>query len=223
MAKNSTSNPKEIMISVRIGQEKADIIEKSAERLSISRSELIRRAASSYIALWVENIEHPNPKLFFSHNMMKILFDNATDETIKAVAHQSFLNGRFDYQFFKELTGEKPLPHEKEISELDPIKSLVTNVFSADGQKWFEKVRFTQKNNRVQIDGRHDLGSKFSLFVKYLLIEYFTPIGYKLIHDNMTSTELVESKNAKTFIVKFVFEHITDKDKAVKKPKNSKK
>lgn len=205
MAKQTSNDTKETMISVRIAQDKMDVIEKSAERLDINKSELMRRAASSYVALWVDNDEHPNPKLFFSHNLMKILFDNATDETIKAIARQSYLNGRFDYQFFKDLTGQKPLPHEKEISELDPVKSLVDNVFSIDGQKWFEKVRYTEKKNRIQIDGRHDLGPKFSLFIKFLLTEYLTPLDYALIHENMTSTELIESLNQKTYIVKFVF------------------
>jgi len=88
---------KETMISVRLEGQDADVLNAMAEHLALSRSELIRNATSSYITMSVDNPAFPNPKIFFSRNLMRITYDDLSEVTIQKVAHQSFLNGIRDH------------------------------------------------------------------------------------------------------------------------------
>ena len=174
------SNNKGKMISVRIDGQNAEVINASAEHYGLSRSELIRQAAAAYVSLTIDNPDHPNPKLFFSHNMLKILFDAVDEPTIKKVAEQSFLNGKRDYHFFKKLTTGKDPRESDDFSKEDYTTSMIENVFSKNGQNWFEKTKYTHKGNTISFSGKHDMGPNFTIFIRELLSYYMNEINFVL-------------------------------------------
>ncbi|WP_371802283.1 hypothetical protein [Candidatus Lokiarchaeum ossiferum] len=192
---------KEITISVRFEGQDADVINECTELFGISRSELIRKAASSYIDLRVSNPKYPNPKLFFSHNMMLILMETAPDETLKKLAKQSYENGIRDYEFFQLLGRNHSLEVLPEPDPEDEVRSLVQNVFSERGQNWFQKVHFSQKKDTIIIAGRHIMGERFSVFIRFLLEYYMEDINY-----HYESGMIRNSKsNRKTSTLRFIY------------------
>ena len=177
---SNNSIKKEIMISVRIDGQTAEVINASAEHYDLSRSELLRKAASAYVSLTVENPEFPNPKLFFSHNMLKILFTAVDEKTIKEIAKQSFLNGTRDYKFFKKLTTGLDPTESPDFPKEEYTTSMIENVFSKNGQNWFEKVNYSHNGSRISFSGKHDMGENFSLFIKELLSLYMEEINFEI-------------------------------------------
>ena len=128
------SSKKEIIISVRIDGQKTEVINASVNHYDLSRSELNRNASSEYVSLPVENPQFPNPKLLFSHIMLKILLKAVNTETIKELADPSFLNGKRDYCFFKELTTGQDPTLSPDFSKEDYLTLMIENVFSKIGQ-----------------------------------------------------------------------------------------
>ena len=112
--------------------------------------------------------------------MLKILFKSANNETIIEVAKQSFLNGKRDYRFFKELTTGKDPTLSPNFSKEEYTTSMIENVFSKNGQNWFEKIKYSHINNHITFSGKHDMGENFSLFIKELLSLYMGETNYEI-------------------------------------------
>lgn len=199
------SDKKGTMISVRINGQNAHIINNSADHYGMSRSELIRQAVSSYVNLTIENPEFPNPKLFFSHNMLKILFDAVDEQTIKKIAAQSFLNGKRDYHFFKMLTiGEDPTERPG-FSKEDYTTSMIENVFSKNGQNWFEKVKYFHKGDKIVFSGMHDIGENFSNFIRELMSLYMDEIDFEINSIQQRKVQVNDKAEREFDYIQFTF------------------
>ena len=206
-------NTKGVSISIRMMGQDADTLDEVCERTNLNRSELIRKAASNFIKLHaIDNPVYPNPKLFLSHNLLRILMDEADKPTLKKMAAQSFENGKHDYTYIKRLTNNTanikngaPLPE-------DAVRSLIYNVFSEDGQNWFKKVHYEYKDSKIIVTGRHDMGKNFSAFVKYLLAHYMNEIDYKEVKSEMGDMEITENGRTQEFFsVKLVYKKAPQK------------
>ncbi len=204
--KSDNNKKKEITISIRIEGQAAETIDAIAEHINVSRSELIRQAASNFISLALNNPEFPNPKLLLSHNELKILLDAATEETIFKIAYQSFINGKRDYAYIKKITQHLKAEEILKIDPEDEIKSVITNVLSEEGSHWFEKVQYIHKANKIIISGRHDLGKNFSLFIKHLLQYYMNDIHHKLIKTEFGEIEMTSRPEYKSSYLHLEFE-----------------
>ena len=57
---------------------------------------------------------------------------------------------------------------------------MIENVFSPYAKNWFESIKYGWNKKTMIIGGKHNLGPKFSLFIKFLLKKYMRIYNYEL-------------------------------------------
>ena len=180
-------------IQFRLDQDTYKLIDIFSNRFNISKSELARRSMIKYI-LNFDNPEHPNPKLLFSQNMFKLLLDNASPDLIRQVAYTSYQNGIADFQYFIKGFGGS-LPSEMQFTTFkERLIALNRFIFSKDMQNWFEENNWFQRGSTLVMQGTHNLGPNFSLFIKYLLKFYSEDTNYELLKETF-GENIRKSKN----------------------------
>ncbi|MCP4763881.1 MAG: hypothetical protein GY870_19070 [archaeon] len=80
------------------------------------------------------------------------------------------------------------------------LKSLILNVFTSDGQNWFDSIDHSWENENVTFTGNHQLGENFSLFMKILMIKYLDRCGYNLLSEDYTQIRKKSKKKGKISI-----------------------
>lgn len=198
-------------IQFRLNEEIYQQIDEFSRKFHISKSELARRSISKYILIF-DNPEHPNPKLLFSQNMLKILIDNVSSETIENLAKISYENGMADVKFITQNVADNQISTQFKFGTFyERLISLSQVIFSKEMQNWFDECDVSEENNNYVFKGTHYLGQNFSFFIKELLKLYSGSTKYEL--KNEYYGELIEKtklKNQKMyeqrkFSVKFMF------------------
>lgn len=192
-------NDKYTALRVRISPIELEFLDAFCDMTKQSRSKLVKTALKSYLYRSIDNKKkRPNKKVIFSQNMLKPLLENADDALIEEIAEISFQNGVSDHRYLDNLLDSLKESRTKPEYTLDlegRVKSLIENVFSPDAQNWFESINFGWNNKTMVIGGKHNLGSNFSLFIKYLLIKYMKIYNYGLISEEFRETKSENSNN----------------------------
>jgi len=202
---------KESTFTLRIDQFTMNSMDAFSKLYQMSKSKLARKSIRAYIALNVENRDAPNPKLLFSRNMLKILLNCAPNSKIEELAEVSFKNGISDISYLattldssKKEEGMGMMELLSSISKITKedfdysqlsiderhlitnslVYSLIQNVFTSDGQNWFDSIDYFWKGEILTISGIHQLGDNFSSFIKILLQKYLMRCGWILSRED---------------------------------------
>ena len=208
--KKTNSRYKGRYIQFRLNEEIYQEIDEFSTRFGISKSELARKSIFKYI-LTFDNPERPNPKLLFSHNMFKILMDNASTENIENLAKISYENGMADSQYLTEGNTENRLVKFEFSNFYQRLESLTKWIFPHEMQNWFEESQMFVENEHYIFKGIHTLGQNFSLFIKKLLKLYSDGSKYELINEyygeliEKTKKKNQEMDEQRKYTIKFVF------------------
>ena len=197
-------------IQFRLNEEIYQEIDEFSTRFDISKSELARKSIFKYI-LTFDNPEHPNPKLLFSQNMLKILIDNVSPDIIENLAKISYENGMADSQYLARGNTENQIVKYEFDTFYQRLEALTKWVFPKDMQNWFEESQVFVENDHYIFQGVHSLGQNFSLFIKELLFLYSVDSKYELYNEYYG--ELIEKSKKKNqeleeqrkFTMKFLF------------------
>jgi hypothetical protein len=172
-----------------------------------SRSKIVRLALKSYLYRHIDNKKRPNKKIIISQNEIKPLLDNADDSIIRQIAEISFQNGVSDHRYLDNILDsikKDEIPTDYNLDLEGRVKSLIENVFNPDAQNWFDSVRFGWNKKIMVIGGKHNLGTNFSLFIKYLLEKYMNIYNYKLVAEELRESKLEQcEKLINTIILSF--------------------
>ena len=196
---------KEKTFTIRIDQETIEQMNIFSSIFKISKSELARKSIKNFIVLNLENKDSPNPKLLFSKNMLKPLLNFADESEIEKIAEISFQNGIADAKFFSQYISEDEIPEGLDVeawtydTDLDLTKfdlekrkklaesqlnSLISVVLAPHGQNWLDSIEYFKKGQNFVVQGKHQLGTNFSLFIKFLLQKYLMRFGYEVIRED---------------------------------------
>ncbi len=170
-------------LRVRMPPLELKFLDSFCEMIDQSRSQTVRTAIKSYIYRNIDNKKRPNKKLIFSQNMLKPLINNADWDVIEEIAEISFQNGVSDHRCIDNLLdilNKGSTTAEYTLDLEGRVKSLIENVFSPFAQNWFESIKYGWNRKNVIIGGKHNLGPKFSLFIKLLLNKYMKIYNYEL-------------------------------------------
>lgn len=168
-------------ITIRITEEEDVILNGICEQLKVAKSDLIRNSINRYITTRPGD---PIRKMIFEKEIMRKLMELATPEMIKQYAETEFKYGMAD-DIVDRIVNPELSSKSKSEQFIYHVNMNVEYVLSGRGQNWFEKVDFTQSNDRVKIMGTHGLGKNFSLFVKYLFDAYANHFGCSLIDETL--------------------------------------
>jgi len=180
-------------IQFRLDEDTYQLINLFSTRFHISKSKLARRSIIKHI-LTFDNPEHPNPKLLISQNELKFLLDNASPDLMRQVAYTSYQNGIADTKYLAKGFGEYIPPELKFTTFKERLIALNRYIFSKDMQNWFEEIEWFEKGSTVILQGIHNLGPNFSLFIKYLMEFYTEDTNYELMKETFTEI-ITKSKN----------------------------
>ena len=197
-------------IQSRLNEEIYQEIDEFSTRFDISKSELARKSIFKYI-LTFDNPEHPNPKLLFSQNMLKILIDNVSPDIIENLAKISYENGMADSQYLAQGNTENQIVKYEFDTFYQRLEALTKWVFPKEMQNWFEESQVFVENDHYIFQGVHSLGQNFSLFIKELLFLYSVDSKYELYNEYYG--ELIEKSKKKNqeleeqrkYTMKFIF------------------
>ena len=216
---NNARKTKEKTFTIRIDQETIEQMNIFTKIFKISKSELARKSIKTYMLLNFENRESPNPKLFFSKNMLKPLLDFASESEIEEVAEISFQNGIADAKYFSKFFSKDEIPEnldveawvinpdadlsaleiEKRIELADSqLNSLISVVLAPGGQNWLDSIEFFRRGKNFVIQGKHQLGNNFSLFLRYLLQKYLIRFGYEITTEDFMEIKTHSRKKNQT-------------------------
>jgi hypothetical protein len=173
------TNAKNRSITLRITEEEDKILEGVSKTLEIPKSDLIRNATHRYLTMRPGD---PIRKMVFEKEIIRKLFELASDKMLKQFAQMEFEYGLKDDLVDRVLNPQ--------IDELTPEKAFeyhvsmnTTYVFVPTGQNWFEKIDFDSNHGRIKVMGTHGLGLNFSHFIKYLFQAYAEHYGVKLVNE----------------------------------------
>ena len=191
-------------LRVRVSEFDLDVIDAFCKITNQSKTNAVKQALKNYIYLNVENTERPNKKVLFSQNMLKPLLDSADESLIEEIAEISFQNGMSDsrlyYDVLNALRGT-----EEDLTIERRVEGLVEGVFSPEAQNWFEDIKFGWNGKILILGGKHNLGPKFSLFIKHLMVKYMKVYGYELQKEEFRENQLKENeKMIYTVILYFI-------------------
>jgi hypothetical protein len=170
---------KERVITLRVTEEEYQILTAISEQAQTQKSDLIRKAVSTYFTVFQRvpgnmGFEH----MIFHIDMQKVLFDHADDATLEQVAETSFQIGmREDFidralnPAVKDRSNPNNLDHQ--------LKMMATYVFSDRGQRWFDNVTYARKGKTFTFGGQHRLGEGFSKFIVFLIRKFADYYNYK--------------------------------------------
>jgi len=193
-------------LRVRMTPLELEFLDKFCEITNQSRSKIAKVAIKSYLYRNIDNKKRPNKKLILSQNILKPLLDHADDALIQKIAEISFQNGVSDHRYLDNLLDSLKkginMPDYKLDLE-DRIKSLIENVFSPDAQNWFDHISYGWNKKTIVIGGKHNLGRNFSLFIKYLMMNYMRIYNYELISEELRESKSENNKLIYVIILNF--------------------
>ena len=197
-------------IQFRLNEEIYQNIENFSTRFGISKSELARKSIFKYI-LTFDNPDHPNPKVLFSQNMLKILIDSVSPEIIENLAKISYDNGMADSQYLSKGNKENKLVPFEFDTFYQRLESLSKWVFQKEMQNWFEETQVFVENDQYIFKGVHALSQNFSFFIKELLKLYSDDSKYELTNEyygeliEKTKKKNQEMNEQRKYTIKLVF------------------
>ena len=186
---------KEKIIGVRFDSSTINEIEALLNKHKLSKSKFTRTAIHNYLTLFEEQDMKKNPKMILSQNLFAYTLECLNDTQLDHFAQLSFDNGVIYGTFLTEKLyfEEKELENKKFRKDwiIFLLKHLDQQVFSETGMNWFTETRFQWlETEGVFFSGKHNLGTNFSIFIKYLLSKYLAKPFYHLTKEKIEPGKL---------------------------------
>ncbi|UYP47633.1 hypothetical protein NEF87_003918 [Candidatus Lokiarchaeum ossiferum] len=196
-----TKKKKERVLGIRLEEQDYQRFSDFCDQHNMKMSQVARKALLTYAYI----IYNPqvNPKLIFAKNQFKYIIQCLTEEEIRTLVDISIGNGTTD---MKKLENYHPkvIYETEEKTEVNyQIETLVTYVFSEDGENWFNTIDYQFNENVLIVSGVHELGNNFSLYVRDLLCAYTKMHNYVLVEEVFTSKKVQEIR---TFGIELKFD-----------------
>ncbi|MHA1805042.1 MAG: hypothetical protein ACTSU4_11030 [Promethearchaeota archaeon] len=184
---------KEIIVSTRVSFRTFQYLKKYCQNYDLSNSKLVRKAIRYYLKFAHrddKNISYVLPKIIINKEDFKFMINCLDEIEIKEFAKKSYENTLQGIQgYFLTIYGEKVNPLEIKPRAL--LNILKNNIFQYDGQNWFNSVKYLFNKDLLIFGGNHGFNEKFSLYVKYYLLNFLKSHSYHLIHENLGENKIL--------------------------------
>lgn len=171
---------KEKTISIRVTEEEFEILRVFAEQFGVCRSELIRDAFKFYANTFLQSGDYTGSKAVVNKELLRKLFDNASDELVRNLSNESFNNSLKDDVIDSHYEKKSPLETDEQKFRYH-MRMLVKYVLSDNGQNWFDKISYRSIQDTVILSGHHEIGLNFSRFILYFLLKYAEKYNYSVL------------------------------------------
>jgi len=178
----------EIFIATRVNEKLMEQIDGYSANYKITKSELLRKAILYFLKFSQQDDKTYHPMMIFSKQELAFMFDHLNENELKEYARLSFDMGQITKEHFTETLAEG---QEFEVRPRFFMRSLNTEVFSHYGQNWFQKLEYSFKSDKLQIAGIHNLNLNFSIFFKYLMVNYLGKHDYILSTENLKENKVI--------------------------------
>ncbi len=174
--KELKSKTKDHVFSLRIKKSLLQEITEAARKAGVSKSDFIRKAVSDEISF--QEFNRFSQTMFMGPDVLNYSLQLMDELQIEDYAKLALQNGRnFLSRFLKKQKSssitKKYLQNKKTVI-LGLLKYITESILAPSGQGWFERIRFSLRGEQVVITGIHTLGQKFSLFMRYYFIHFFS-------------------------------------------------
>ncbi|MCP4762393.1 MAG: ribbon-helix-helix protein, CopG family [archaeon] len=213
---------KKEFLGVRLEEELMIDLDKYAQKYKVSRSVMARRAISE----WANYFEplRDNRTMIFDKNLIQFLLNIIKDESdfekLAEIGYKNSIDGlamvmsnpKVIQEMVKDLSKYKitSIPTKYAINLF--LETLVTNVYSREGQNWFdEELKYSwNKNDRLVIEGIHNMNKNYSIFIKLITEKMFkTLFDFQIAEEILKENKLVlafeaeiNGKNSKEIVIK---------------------
>lgn len=174
------------MLSIRIGTELLREMEEIAKRERMNKSDYIRKAISDAMSFSV--MLRKNQTFLVDPGMMRYALEFMEDFDIEEFALLSLKNGRAILKDFLNKNITSSIVQKYLDSKVTIITGLMTyitqSILGPTGQNWFKRIHFSWKGTSVSVRGTHDLGLRFSKFMRYYFLHFFEIFDYQEMEGN---------------------------------------
>ena len=182
------SNKNEIFLATRVNESLMEKIDIYCEDYKITKSELLRKAILYFLKYSQQDNKTFHPMMIFSKQELVYMFEHLDEKELKEYAKLSFEMGQMTKEHFTETLTDG---QEIEVRPRFFMRTLKNEVFSHYGQNWFQELEYSFRSNKLQIAGIHNLNRKFSIFFKYLMINYLRNNEYILSTENLKENKVI--------------------------------
>ena len=182
------SKKNEIFLATRVNETLMKQIDGYCADYKITKSKLLRKAILYFLKFSQQDDKTYHPMMIFSKQELTFMFEHLNENELKEYARLSFDMGQMSKEHFAETLAEG---QKIEVRPRFFMRSLNTEVFSHYGQNWFQKLEYSFRSNTLQIAGIHNLNLNFSIFFKYLMVNYLGNHDYILSIENLKENKVI--------------------------------
>ncbi len=172
--------PKEVVLSVRIRSDLLGEMDAIADKEKMNRSDYIRKAISDAMSFSVAL--RKNQTFLVDPEMLRYALEFMDDFDIEEFAILSLKNGRSILKEYLNKNLESSIVQKYLKSKVIVITGLLTyiteSILGSTGQGWFKRVHFSWNGLTISIRGTHELGLRFTKFIRYYFVHFFKIFDY---------------------------------------------
>ncbi len=177
------NNRKEVVLSIRIRSDLLGEMDTIADKEKMNRSDYIRKAISDAMSFSVAL--RKNQTFLVDPEMMRYALEFMDDFDIEEFAILSLKNGRAILKDYLNKNLESSIVQKYLKSKVIIITGLLTyiteSILGSTGQGWFKRVHFSWNGLIISIRGTHELGMRFTKFIRYYFVHFFKIFDYSEI------------------------------------------
>jgi hypothetical protein len=171
---------KEEILSIRIGKELLQELEEIAKKERMKKSDYVRKAISDAMSFSV--MLRKNQTFLVDPEMLRYALEFMDDFDIEEFAILSLKNGRSILKDYLNKNLESSIVQKYLKSKVIIITGLLTyiteSILGSTGQGWFKRVHFSWNGLIISIRGTHELGVRFTKFIRYYFVHFFKIFEY---------------------------------------------
>jgi hypothetical protein len=162
-----------------------EIMQYSKEK-EISKSKVTREALKKYLSIY----KYPFPMILWGYNEFRFALECLNETQLEDLAQISFENGIKGEDYYgNDFLGLKNMKGIKYNAKY--VIALLSFTFSSQGQNWFHKFKSIWRKKSVIVYGTHDLGKKFSFYIKLILKKFMERYDYQITKEELRDNLLI--------------------------------
>nr|MDO8084863.1 ribbon-helix-helix domain-containing protein [Candidatus Sigynarchaeum springense] len=167
-------------MSIRIGTELLKEMEEIAKKERMKKSDYVRKAISDAMSFSI--MLRKNQTFLVDPKMMQYALEFMDDFDIEEFAIMSLKNGRSILKDYLNKNIESSIVQKYLKDKVTIITGLLTyiteSILGSTGQGWFKRIHFSWNNLILSIRGTHELGLRFTKFIRYYFVHFFKIFDY---------------------------------------------
>jgi len=167
-------------LSIRIGTELLKEMEEIAKKERMKKSDYVRKAISDAMSFSI--MLRKNQTFLVDPKMMQYALEFMDDFDIEEFAIMSLKNGRSILKDYLNKNIESSIVQKYLKDKVTIITGLLTyiteSILGSTGQGWFKRIHFSWNNLILSIRGTHELGLRFTKFIRYYFVHFFKIFDY---------------------------------------------